>query len=218
MFECDGPFPPPQLPIPTRRCPDCLKDFPAAEAAVDRGPEGHGHIRGVICPECAAKLPEKYQREAEALQRSQKYADIIQAYTGRRIGATTITDLAEAAVAKFRGVDGMVDLMHEMIELSADRARRQEGKGTKVVLDGLQALAKMIAVSSEYQRGLTPVGQLTDADLEAVILSSLPLLPARQVGALLASMPPDSLREILVKAGMAPNAIVESTESTDGGP
>ncbi len=152
----DAAFPPPanrNVPVPTRVCPDCKHTLPEPDFLI-------GQDGVTRCLPCHEAQPAKLAAQQEEAEKAERFRQLVSSVA--KVSAPTITDLNNALMKKFGSLDAFADFYHEQMMAAATTT---SGKGSAKVLNACSSISKIVVASTAYQASLSPVAQLTDAEL-----------------------------------------------------
>ncbi len=168
--------------VPTMVCPECGKTLPQPEFILSL--EEASGLRRSLCRDCHAKQPAKLAAEKEATRKADQFRDLIRAVG--KVTAATISELNTELMADFDGVKEFAKFYGSQLRKAATT---NNGEGSAKVLAGCAGIAKIIAMSTQYQASLPEVSLLSDDELAAEW--------QRGLASVVAQLSPEEVKELL---------------------
>lgn len=140
--------------------------------------EPPGRDRDFYCLKCR----KKFQEEERISLKQEKQMRDLAAEIGRQgnkdtPNLSTISDLWAEMVDQFGGADQIAAFWKQQLMVAASSER---GAGSTRVLTACATLARLCAMSSQYQVATTPVGRMTDEEITQELITVLRQLPSSE--------------------------------------
>jgi hypothetical protein len=170
------------FPVETRVGPECKRRLPRPDFILSLD-EGDGTRRS-LCQKCHAEQPPKVAARKETADKAEQFRNLVRAVG--KVTAPTISDLNTELIGQFGNLKEFAKFFYEQIKIAATV---HNGPGSARVLSACTSVAKIVAMSTQYQASLPEVSLLSDDDLamewQRGLVNVLHQLPAAEVEELL---------------------------------